>query len=1135
MRAWLSKIVALSLFILCGVTSAALAEETGYVSSETTEKGAKLVFSWDSRSKVDFKTETRDDKVILNFKKPVKLKWDRALGALDPMLREVESKNGGKTVVLTLSNPAEAKSFLVYKRDGIDFAKNGLDLKTGPGKPRSIGTMASPDSRKSKKNKDDTKKDTAKKESKKTKVKTEDVATALPPAPAAPASIAAEIVTPPATVIATPAHAPAPVIITTPAPTIIPTPTLAVPAAAAAAAVAPLVTAPAIEPVTEPAPVTVAVPVKIPVKIIPAPASKPAEEKLSFAPALVDDYISLTQLSPAAGHAEESLAAVQEAGQTPAAGHTEMAQNARTEHAEPARQMPPTHEVTGEKIILPMLADDPFVVFSQGQTIWIVTDDTLKLTETLLRKENKDFNYPVKAVQAQQGNILEFTPGKQVTPHVRAEADGKLSLILSETPASPDKLLMPTLTTAQDKNSLNIETGKTGKIVSASDPQTGATLYMVPVSGASSGIDTQRKFVEFSLPATAQGIVVQKTMDDVSVTQENNVINISSSKGLAISEEFKKELEDIKAASLTRKIPPVLFPYALWKLDDPKQFVQTQKDLFYTIYSGKPEVANKARLRLLQLFLAEGLFAEANGMANDILRSSYKFYVENKVATMRGAANFFRQRYPEAERDFAADELTDLPEVKMWQALIAMASGKSQDLFDFKKNYDSTIAYYPPSFIQKLALLTTDKLVERKEYDRASVVFLALQKDGLDEPVKKYFDFMRAKILSETNNEEEAAKIWERQAAEVNDRLIRARAEFSLVNMYLREEKIPYDEATKRLEKLRIVWRGDALELNILTLLGNLYLEQKDYSRALRAWRDIVAYYADVPDAITTARKMQSVFVKLFNKGAASEMPPLTALSLFYEFRDLVPTGTEGDLMIRNLAERLVKMDLLDRASQLLSHQIKNRLQGPERSRVGARLAEIYLMNRQPKQALEILKISGYGDLGADIQLVRIRLTAQALAQQGQLDKAIEVLSSDTSAEGNLLRLSVYWTNWDWPNVVAMAEEILSNRNDPSAPLTLPESEVLLKLATAYVYEQDSGQIQYLRDYFTPLLKNNPNKESFLFITSESGSIDYNNLSNLDKDINTVKSFIDNSRKEAKDKSQAASVTAPDEPVKVVN
>ena len=145
------------------------------------------------------------------------------------------------------------------------------------------------------------------------------------------------------------------------------------------------------------------------------------------------------------------------------------------------------------------------------------------------------------------------------------------------------------------------------------------------------------------------------------------------------------------------------------------------------------------------------------------------------------------------------------------------------------------------------------------------------------------------------------------------------------------------EDAARHLEKLRIVWRGDSLELGVLTLLGNLYVHDKQYDKALHTMRDIVSYFPEVPEAITTARQMENIFVTLYNKGAASNMPPLEALALFYEFRDLVPNGKEGDLMIRNLADRLVSIDLLDRAELLLDHQIRNRLQGEERSRVERR------------------------------------------------------------------------------------------------------------------------------------------------------------------------------------------------------
>jgi len=473
-------------------------------------------------------------------------------------------------------------------------------------------------------------------------------------------------------------------------------------------------------------------------------------------------------------------------------------------------------------------------------------------------------------------------------------------------------------------------------------------------------------------------------------------------------------------------------------------------------------------------------------------------------------------RLNEAERDFASPELANVPEAIMWRDLCKELLGEGADNFNFLANYDHLIHYYPPVFIQKLAVIAADRSINHKDYDTAMAIFDILKKDSLEEPVKKYTDYMRAKILSETKNEEEAAKIWEKQAADIDDPLIRARAEFSLVNMLLRQDRLSIPEAIKRLEKLRIVWRGDNLELNTLTLLGNLYIEEKQYSKALHTFRDIVLYYPDTPEAITTAQQMESTFVALYNKGGADNMLPIEALSLFYEFRDLVPIGKDGDLMIRNLADRLVNIDLLDRAALLLDHQIRKRLQSDERSRVGARLALIYLLNHRAKDALETLKTTGYGDLPADLQLTRLHLTAQALAQEGQTDKAIDVLSNDNSAEGTALRLQVYWDNKDWPNVVTAAEEILGNRNDPSAALLPQESDVLLKLATAYVYEHDTGQIQYLRDYFTPLLKNNPNKDSFLFITSESGTIDYGNLANLDQDITAVKSFLDNYRDKVK-------------------
>jgi len=82
-----------------------------------------------------------------------------------------------------------------------------------------------------------------------------------------------------------------------------------------------------------------------------------------------------------------------------------------------------------------------------------------------------------------------------------------------------------------------------------------------------------------------------------------------------------------------------------------------------------------------------------------------------------------------------------------------------------------------------------------------------------------------------------------------------------------------------------------------------------------------------------------STFDSLFLAGKGDTLPAIDALAMFYDFRDLTPIGRRGDEMIRRLADRLVSVDLLQQATDLLKHQVDNRLQGAARAQVAARLA----------------------------------------------------------------------------------------------------------------------------------------------------------------------------------------------------
>ena len=98
---------------------------------------------------------------------------------------------------------------------------------------------------------------------------------------------------------------------------------------------------------------------------------------------------------------------------------------------------------------------------------------------------------------------------------------------------------------------------------------------------------------------------------------------------------------------------------------------------------------------------------------------------------------------------------------------------------------------------------------------------------------------------------------------------------------------------------------------------------------------------------------------------------------------------------------------------------------------------------------------------------------------------------------------------------------MLKLRPDITAPMSLDESEYLIKLALAYVFQDNKVQLQYLRDYFTPLMKDNPNAQVFDFITSKDISINSRNFDEVLKSVENTDTFIKNY------KAKIASTTAP--------
>lgn len=923
---------------------------------------------------------------------------------------------------------------------------------------------------------------------------------------------------------------------------------------------------PVVEPKSEPKPEPKPEPIPEPKveKAKPAPVPEPApasKEPAKPAPAAAKEAVE-KPMEPAAPKPAEEVKPEAPKEEAPPAPETPAEASPQPEapaEAEPAPEKAPEEPAAEEQGPLPAdaITDAPIeaavapepvaempAVTVPGSVITATAESkkdgivlhfpfTQRVAVTALRRGNRDYLYfsdpseiNLEAVKAVTGidsaEVAPLANGMLVTLQTarpgliadKAKDEYTWNFILTALPTPPAHPVRAIPQTDPPlKPHLLLQVLETLDGVNFDDPAAGDSLVLVPSYHAGAGIFPPREFVEFDMPATAQGIVIRPKTDNLRVARLREGMKITAPEGLTLS----KGLPAVVAADINNTIDGDgnFFPYAQWKTPDGKESYHFANEIMGEIPLAGGMQKQGFRLRLAQLNLAEEKPLEALSLLDLIRREAPEFYAQNKLSALHGAANFLINRMPEAAADFADESLSDIPEMELWRdtlSILTTGEGKANYL-DYYKNF---ISKYPPYIATRLAIVDADMLIERNQHNRALRIYETLTPSQLRPSQKGYVNYQMGKISAATGQKKQAEKIWG-DLSRNPDNFIRSRASFALTNFELREAKIDVPEAIKRLEPLRITWRGDDFELGLLRFIGDLYEANQQPRESLRAYREIIQFFPDNPDNLQLLGKMADMFIGLFNGGAADKMTPLEALALYYEFRDLTPIGEDGDKMVRNLADRLVQVDLLDRAAALLEHQIRYRLAGEERSRVGAQLALIDLLNRKPKEALQVLELTGYGQNPEALQHSRAMLTARALADVGESARALKLLEDDDTPEAGSLRIGIHWDKKDWKNVIATGEAIMGQRKDPTSPISAEESAVLLKLAISYIFEHQTEQVQYLRDYFLPLMKDNPNEHLFDFIT-RNAPVDYRNLAQLTRHLTEVESFLTTYRKKMQEK-----------------
>jgi tetratricopeptide (TPR) repeat protein len=617
------------------------------------------------------------------------------------------------------------------------------------------------------------------------------------------------------------------------------------------------------------------------------------------------------------------------------------------------------------------------------------------------------------------------------------------------------------------------------RIIRIADPVVGDQLTIVTALGPPKGVPSRREFVDAAFLPSLQGLAVEAYADDLNVSRDGDIVRLTRAEGMTLSPQWAARERDTaqlgapKAALMPGLIPPDWaalgeggFPERYDSLLSAAAAEGQNKD------RDGPVVARKALARFL---VGSDLSFEAIGVLNALGRQRPDQMDDPEFRALRGIARTLSRRYAEADTDFSSPALTGDPSTSLWRAYISAQLGHNAEARTQFANGLEAFDQFTPVWKARFARADAQAALALGDLAGAeNRINLALQEkvEPQDELRNR---LVQARLIEMQGYKERAMRIFSAIATAQTDS-IAAPALLRATQIQLELGKVTPVQAATTFDSLRFRWRGDATELETIRALGQLYLAQGRYREALEALRSAGVRLPQLPEAQQLQSDLNAAFRALFLDGLADGLEPTQALALFFDFKELAPIGADGDLMVRKIVRRLVDVDLLPQAADLLKYQAENRLDGVPRAQVSTDLAVIYLMDRKPEQALEAINSSRTTILPTALNTERRLVEARAWTGLGKYDNALEILERDTSKDANDLRGEIVWKQKNWAAAGPLFEKTLGDRWKNPTQLNGDEEGRLLRAGVAYSLAGDEAALARMTSRYQGFFEkaNNP-------------------------------------------------------------
>lgn len=777
----------------------------------------------------------------------------------------------------------------------------------------------------------------------------------------------------------------------------------------------------------------------------------------------------------------------------------------------------------GLRVTFPIQVATPAAAFRRGDTVWLVFDTPKPIDVEAIRARGGAMIGEVGRIPLDKGQAVRIRLTRPLVYSLASEEVGKetnwLLTLADKIQSTPLPLMMSRNITDPALANIAIPFANPGLLHRFTDPDAGDALYVVTAQRPVRGFIKRQDLVDLSLLESAHGIAIRPNSDEVGVEVGADKVILGKKGGLTLSP------VDISAERAPTAVRPIFSPEG-WRKGQSDNFMTRQSDLITAISNVEPALRSLPRLDLAQFYMSRAMYHEAKAVT-ELMLSDPLNKEESGALIMHAIASILIGRPAQGLKDLANPVIGNSHDSQLWKALAYARQGKWADAREKFKNVEFAIASLPLDIQRIVTMDAMRASLEVKDYAGASKRRSELEVVGVSPEAAPGFAVLRGRLAEALGHDKDALDDYKFAAASA-DRPAAAEAKQLEVALRQKRDEISKEDALRELETLSMTWRGDAIEVKTLQMLSQMFAENGRYRDALTAARTATRLQPNAEASRQAQDLASDLFTKIFLGPKGDELPPVEALGMFYEFRELTPIGRRGDELIRRLADRLASIDLLDQAAELLQYQVDHRLEGAARAQVAARLSMIYLANRKPDMAITALRASRISDLSGELRQQRLLLEARAQSDVGRHDLALDIVSNVSGREVLRLRSDIFWAGRRWRESAEQIELYYGERFRDFKPLNAVEKSDIIRAAVGYALADDSIGLSRFREKYAPLMSESADRLAFDMASkpAAASSAEFAEIAKLAASVDTLDGFL----REMKQRFPDATARAPGSP-----